>query len=152
MLCDVDHFKRYNDEFGHQCGDAVLRALGEMLSKYCRRAGDIAARYGGEEFALLLPGIDSAETIGIAERLRRSVAGISIRHPKLDEPEYITISIGVTTFRSPEPCTAADVIRAADLALYRAKDAGRNRTKYEATKHAARLKGSNGQDALNFAS
>jgi two-component system, sensor histidine kinase LadS len=152
MLCDVDHFKHYNDRFGHQCGDAVLRAVGETLCRYCRRAGDIAARYGGEEFALLLPGIDSAETIRIAERLRQSVAGLSIRHAKDEEPEHITISIGVTTFRSSEPCAASDVIRAADLALYRAKGAGRNRTKYQAAKFAAGRVRHGGQGALNFAS
>ena len=152
MLCDVDHFKRYNDRFGHQCGDAVLRAVGETLCRYCRRAGDIAARYGGEEFALLLPGIDSTETIGIAEGLRRSVAGLSIRHAELSEPGHITISIGATTFQSPEPCGAAEVIRAADLALYRAKGAGRNRTKYQATKFAAARTRHAGQGALNFAS
>jgi diguanylate cyclase len=132
MLCDIDHFKRINDDFGHQCGDAVLRKVGETICRHCRRAGDVAARYGGEEFALLLPSVDSAETIAIAERLRRSVAAISIRRRAGDAAERVTISIGVTTFRSTSPCEASVVIRAADTALHRAKQAGRNRTKYEA--------------------
>jgi diguanylate cyclase len=135
-LCDVDHFKRFNDIFGHQCGDAVLQKVGETICRHCRRAGDVAARYGGEEFALLLPGVDSSETVAIAERLRGSVAKLSIRRGS-GEPERVTISVGVTTLRSAAPCSAADVIRAADTALYRAKQAGRNRTKYQPIKPTA---------------
>jgi diguanylate cyclase (GGDEF)-like protein len=129
-ICDIDHFKRFNDKFGHQCGDAVLKSVAETICRQCRRAGDVAARYGGEEFALLLPGVASAETVVIAEMLRRGIARLSIRRGSV-ELERVTISIGLTTYRSGEPCTPADVLRAADTALYRAKHAGRNRTKYE---------------------
>lgn len=129
-LCDIDHFKRFNDKFGHQCGDAVLKRVAETICQQCRRAGDVAARYGGEEFALLLPGVASAETVVIAEMLRRGIAQLSVRRGS-HELQRVTISIGITTHRSSEPCAAADVLHAADTALYRAKQAGRNCTKYE---------------------
>jgi diguanylate cyclase len=141
MFCDIDHFKRINDDFGHQCGDAVLRKVGETISRHCRRAGDVAARYGGDEFALLLPSVDSAETIAIAERLRRSVAAISIPRRAAYEGEHVTISIGVTTFRSTVLCPPSAVVRAADTALYRAKQAGRDRTKYQAIELARNGRG-----------
>lgn len=136
MLCDVDHFKVFNDRFGHQFGDVVLREVGEMLCRHCRRAGDIAARYGGEEFALLLPGTGSSETIGVAERLRRSVADLSFRPGGRGARERITISVGVTTFHPSAICDPMDIVYAADMALYRAKEAGRNRTKYQAITRA----------------
>lgn len=130
LLCDVDHFKRLNDELGHQAGDAVLSALGRVLSGYCRRAGDLAARYGGEEFALVLPGAAFQDAMGIAERLRRSVEGFLIRKAQ-QAYSGITLSIGVTTFHSRTPCSPSALVRAADEALYRAKNVGRNRTRYE---------------------
>jgi diguanylate cyclase len=134
VLCDIDHFKRFNDAFGHQIGDAVLVRVGQMLWQYCRRAGDLAARYGGEEFALVLPGMDGSETIAVAERLRQGVAALSIGGLGSPDRERITISIGVTAFRGGLPCPAAGVLRAADMALYQAKRAGRNRTEYRAVK------------------
>lgn len=130
LLCDVDHFKRLNDTFGHQTGDSVLGTLGGILSGYCRRAGDLGARYGGEEFALLLPGAAFQEAMGIAERLRRRVEGLSIQSAERVLGR-ITLSIGVTTFHSRTPCSPSELIRAADEALYRAKEAGRNRTRYQ---------------------
>jgi diguanylate cyclase (GGDEF)-like protein len=132
VICDVDHFKQYNDTFGHQCGDVVLVKLSEAIRRFCRRAGDVAARYGGEEFALLFPGVGSWETIAVAQRLRRSVAALEIQHGACAKLKHITISVGVTTFRSASPCSASDVVQAADRALYRAKEAGRNRAKYQA--------------------
>jgi two-component system, chemotaxis family, response regulator WspR len=131
LLCDVDHFKRYNDTFGHERGDDVLRLVGASIERCCRRAGEMGARYGGEEFAVVLPGIDIADALVVAERLRRDVAALtfdwSACHPNLGR---ITISVGATTFRSPLPCSAADLINAADYALYRAKGTGRNRVHF----------------------
>lgn len=132
MLCDVDHFKHYNDRFGHQCGDEVLRRLAEVLSRQCRRAGDIAARYGGEEFALLLPSVGPAETAAVADRLHRNVATLSVRHPGGACSNRITVSLGIATLHSRTPCRPSDLVRAADRALYRAKGTGRNRTEYQA--------------------
>jgi len=129
ILCDVDHFKRFNDTFGHQYGDAVLCLLSEILCMGCRRAGDAAARYGGEEFALLLPGIGPAESLAVAERLRHAVERLPLQRGAVPG---VTISIGVTSFHSTTPCLPSDVFRAADAALYQAKNSGRNCTKYQA--------------------
>jgi diguanylate cyclase len=131
-LCDIDHFKRFNDTFGHQCGDKVLRAVGKLLLKHCRRGGDVAARYGGEEFALILPGLDSGAMMAIIVTLRQDVANLQLRGRKPQERMRVTISIGVTTFRPGAPCAPSELIKSADRGLYRAKEAGRNRTKYVA--------------------
>jgi diguanylate cyclase (GGDEF)-like protein len=136
LLCDVDLFKRYNDTFGHVAGDAVLVELGDVLSGYCRRAGDVAARYGGEEFALLLPGTGPADAIAVGERLRRRVADLSIRVGEPVRLSCVTVSVGVAALHSVTPCPPADLIRAADAALYRAKKAGRNRTEFETVRRS----------------
>ena len=136
VLCDVDFFKRCNDTFGHEGGDAVLRKLGEVLRGFCRRAGDVAARYGGEEFALLLPGVSTSDAIHIGECLRRSVAALTIRCKDIVHPSQVTISVGVTTFHAVTPCTPSTLVRAADAGLYRAKSAGRNRTVFQAIERA----------------
>jgi diguanylate cyclase len=130
-VCDIDHFKRFNDTFGHQCGDTVLRKVAAAFQPCCRRAGDVAARYGGEEFALLLPGLEAWRTLAIVERLRQRVAQLSLSK---DDPamEGITISIGITTFHDTVAPPPSTVMHAADMALYRAKESGRNRTKFQA--------------------
>jgi diguanylate cyclase len=132
VLCDIDHFKRFNDTFGHQYGDLVLMRVARVVGLQCRRAGDVAARYGGEEFALLFPAVTWAETIALAERLRGSVAALPTRATEADGLGRVTVSIGATTFHAAEPCPAAAVVRAADAALYDAKRSGRNRVEYRA--------------------
>jgi diguanylate cyclase len=129
ILCDVDHFKRFNDCFGHQYGDAVLCLVSEILCLGCRRAGDAAARYGGEEFALLLPGLGPAESLTVAERLRHAVERLPLQRGAVPG---VTVSFGVTSFHSATPCSPSDVFGAADAALYQAKNSGRNCTKYQA--------------------
>lgn len=131
-ICDVDFFKRVNDELGHSAGDDVLRVLGQILDQQCRRGGDLAARYGGEEFALLMPGVDSAEIVAVAERVREIVAGTPIPCGHPAHSARVTVSLGATAFASNVPCLPADLIQAADTALYRAKRAGRNGVRYEA--------------------
>jgi diguanylate cyclase (GGDEF)-like protein len=133
LLCDVDHFKRFNDAFGHQHGDFVLARVARLAASYCRRAGDVAARYGGEEFALLFPAATWYETSALAERLRGSVAALRIKAAQAPGLGPVTISIGATTFHSAEPRSATEIVRAADAALYDAKREGRNRIKYRAT-------------------
>lgn len=132
LLCDIDRFKRYNDTFGHRGGDALLRLLAAVLQRHCRRAGDCAARYGGEEFALILPKLGVKAARSLAERIRRTVAELTIRHRDTDEVQRVTMSIGLTTFRSTQVCGVGELVDAADEALYRAKDTGRNRTCYKA--------------------
>jgi diguanylate cyclase (GGDEF)-like protein len=133
ILCDVDHFKHHTDSFGHQFGDAVLRGLAKVLSSSVRRAGDFVGRFGGEEFALILPGSDRKESLEFAEQLRRGIASLPFGQRDGRFLTNITISIGVTTVSSLTQYTAQDVVRAADAALYRAKSAGRNCTRYCST-------------------
>jgi two-component system cell cycle response regulator len=118
VMVDVDHFKALNDKFGHQAGDDVLKLVAGALASTCRDF-DTPARYGGEEFAVVLPSCSSAESLVVAERLRRSIAEIEAVAP-------VTASAGVATF----PAHAADpegLIKAADEALYESKRTGRNR-------------------------
>ncbi|HVT69452.1 MAG TPA: diguanylate cyclase, partial [Trebonia sp.] len=124
VMVDVDHFKRYNDRYGHPAGDTCLRLVAAALNAG-RRAGDTACRYGGEEFALILPDTDQAGALRLAERLRAAVAELIIDTPR-DGPSRITISAGLAAHLPGSAATAADVVAAADRELYAAKRAGRN--------------------------
>lgn len=118
LMIDVDRFKSHNDTYGHQSGDAVLRAVGEALRGHVR-AMDVAARYGGEEFCIVMPGADLETAAAAGERLRQSIARIVVEHP-------VTASVGVAC--SPaHGRTPIDLTNAADAALYAAKRGGRNR-------------------------
>jgi diguanylate cyclase (GGDEF)-like protein len=125
MMIDIDHFKLFNDRYGHVRGDACLRAVGEALSLVTLEEAIIVARYGGEEFALLLPGLDIGRATALAEKARRCVEGLLIAH---DETTcgIVTISIGVEAFVPDPDQLAADLVEAADRALYAAKRRGRN--------------------------
>jgi diguanylate cyclase len=124
LFIDVDHFKSINDRHGHLVGDRVLRGLAEVLAAGVRRE-DLVARYGGEEFAVLLPGAKAKIGMKTAERLRREVEG---RRWTTDGSDVVrfTVSVGVGAFREGDE--ASDVVGRADGALYKAKQAGRNRT------------------------
>ena len=123
IMLDLDHFKRFNDTFGHQGGDALLRELGAMLQRSIR-GGDIACRYGGEEFTLILPEVTIADAGQRAEHLREAVKTLRAQHHR--QPlGPITVSAGVATY--PENGSSGDaVLRAADAALYQAKAGGRD--------------------------
>lgn len=126
LFVDADHFKRYNDRYGHQEGDALLRRLAQAIRQKARRPRDLAARYGGEEFVLLLPRTEGRQALAIAERLRKSVAALRLPHQD-NGGGIVTLSIGVAS-ALPEPGqAAASLVEAADAAVYRAKEAGRNR-------------------------
>jgi diguanylate cyclase (GGDEF)-like protein len=127
VLIDVDHFKRYNDFYGHQAGDDCLRAVAATLAGSVRRAGELAARYGGEEFAILLPGSDMNAAIGLAEKVRSGIAGLRLAHAARPDDTHVTISAGAATLGPAQQGEGAALIEAADQALYRAKAAGRNR-------------------------
>lgn len=129
LMADVDHFKQYNDEFGHPAGDEVLRRVADIL-RASVRPGDTAARYGGEEFAVVMPETPAAEAFEIAEHVRARVASESFPGKK------ITLSIGVAEFPNDADLPHA-VIAAADRALYEAKHDGRNRTVQAKRKRAA---------------
>jgi len=136
LLCDIDFFKHHNDTYGHAHGDEVLLRIAVLMKQACRRPRDFAARYGGEEFALLLPHMNAREAVQFADRLRTGVKSLAIPHTASDMAAQVTISIGVTIcgggFSSR---TRRHLVRAADHALYRAKNAGRDRTKFEAQRH-----------------
>lgn len=125
LLADIDHFKQFNDTYGHQVGDQVLRLVAQVLTRSVK-GRDLAARYGGEEFAVILPQTDLEGALKLAEQIRLTVAGNRIRLKSSGQPlGKITLSIGCAQCAAGEAIT--DVIQRADDALYRAKRAGRNR-------------------------
>jgi diguanylate cyclase (GGDEF)-like protein len=124
IMIDIDHFKKFNDDFGHDGGDAVLRGLGEFLRNQVR-GSDIACRYGGEEFLLILSPSTGEGARQRAEKIREEARLLSVNHDKLDLGA-ITLSLGVAIFPD-HGSESATLIKAADLALYQAKSGGRNR-------------------------
>jgi len=125
MMVDIDHFKLFNDRYGHVRGDACLRAVGETLSLVTLDQAVLVARYGGEEFALLLPGLDTARAIALGEEVRRAVEDLLITHAEAP-CRLVTISVGVASLVPEKKLSAADLVEAADHALYAAKRRGRN--------------------------
>jgi diguanylate cyclase (GGDEF)-like protein len=126
IALDVDHFKKFNDHYGHLAGDECLQRVATILKRACRRPGDIAARTGGEEFSVLLPGAHIEDAVAIAESIRLAIKTIRIPHDD-SETGYVTASVGVASFTPRPEQSAAALLNAADEALYRAKRAGRNR-------------------------
>jgi len=127
VMLDVDHFKAYNDSLGHLAGDECLRRVAAALRRLAQRPGDLVARYGGEEFACLFVGVEREHTPAHAERLRATVEELALTHPASGIAPVVTISLGVA-WANPAP--SGDwraVLAAADAALYRAKQRGRNR-------------------------
>ena len=124
-MVDIDHFKRFNDTYGHAGGDEALRLVAATLRNTCRES-DVVARYGGEEFALILPAVRRGRAQDLLERFRRVVAATPIHLSGRARPVSVTISIGVSSF--PEDgLTAAQVLACADERLYEAKEGGRDR-------------------------
>ncbi len=126
LLLDIDHFKRVNDTYGHPAGDTVLRQLTERTGEMIR-AEDVLARYGGEEFAVVCRDISEAGAGLLAERLGHLVSREPFHIPDLGLGLDVTISVGVADLTKSGVATAAQLVRTADLALYRAKETGRNR-------------------------
>jgi diguanylate cyclase (GGDEF)-like protein len=126
LMIDVDFFKKFNDHYGHQAGDECLGSIARELQASARRPGDLVARYGGEEFVILLPDTDLVEAHELAETLCRSIASLALPH-RQSPYEKVTVSIGVSAAIHEEDMPAQDLLRAADQALYRAKEGGRNR-------------------------
>jgi diguanylate cyclase (GGDEF)-like protein len=127
VMLDVDHFKAYNDSLGHLAGDECLRRVASALRGLAKRPGDLAARYGGEEFACLFVGIEREHTAAHAERLRAAIEELKLPHPASAVATVVTVSLGAA-WASPTPGGDwRDVLAAADAALYRAKQNGRNR-------------------------
>ena len=127
VLLDIDHFKLYNDTYGHQSGDDCLQKVAEALAETIKRPTDLVARFGGEEFAIILGGTDAEGAIKIADQAIENIKELNILHSQSRTCEYLTVSIGVATTFAKLEMTEADLIKAADKALYRAKENGRNR-------------------------
>ncbi len=127
IMADVDHFKAYNDTYGHLEGDNCLRQVASTLGKdTLNRAGDLLARYGGEEFVALLPGSDIPGACQVAEQMRTNIEKLGIRHESSQVASHVTVSLGVSSIIPINGLSAEDLINQADQALYQAKQNGRN--------------------------
>lgn len=126
LMVDVDHFKHYNDTYGHLAGDECLKRIASAMANTPLRAYDLVARYGGEEFAIILPEVTAAGAQAVAERIRAAVEHLGIPDTT-SEAGVVTISIGAATANALIGSTPTQLVAAADAALYQAKHAGRNR-------------------------
>jgi diguanylate cyclase (GGDEF)-like protein len=125
LLCDVDHFKKYNDTYGHQKGDECLKAVAGAIRDAARRKVDMVARYGGEEFAVLLPDTSPVSALLVAGRVLESVRGLRVPHEKAPGG-HVTLSIGVCATNPEAGVDSSKLVKTADKALYDAKARGRN--------------------------
>ena len=132
VMIDIDYFKEYNDRYGHLAGDDCLRQVATALSCAALRPLDFLARYGGEEFVLVLPETRAEAALTVAERLREAVQGRAIEHGGSLIAPYVTISLGVGTITPNSDDDPQSFLQQVDRQLYRAKQAGRNRTGYAA--------------------
>jgi diguanylate cyclase (GGDEF)-like protein len=138
LMIDVDHFKLYNDLYGHPKGDLCLRQVAQVLERACRRPADFVARYGGEEFMILLPQTPRQGAQDVARQVLEAVAASGILHDDSQTTHYVSVSVGIACFDDASGCRAydspgllgaGDLVRAADKALYSAKHAGRGQAK-----------------------
>lgn len=127
LMIDVDHFKSYNDTYGHLAGDEVLKRVGQALHDACNRPADLVARYGGEEFAAILPATSLGGTRLIGEKIRAAVNGLNISHSGSTTAPNLSVSIGGASWLVTDDQSMLKLVEAADQRLYDAKRSGRNR-------------------------
>ncbi len=127
IVCDIDHFKQFNDQFGHLAGDDCLAAVAQTLKTTLAEQNYEVARYGGEEFVVLLPGANLAETQKVAEQLKQAVHSLSLVPESHATAVHVSLSLGVSCLMPQQNRKPQDLLSSADQALYRAKAAGRNR-------------------------
>lgn len=127
LMIDIDHFKQYNDTYGHQAGDECLRTVAKLIGQIAKRPSDLAARYGGEEFVLLLPHTGPNGACHVAEKLQLEIAARCIEHKASATAIHLTLSIGIATLIPTAATTPVELLEQADSALYQAKRRGRNR-------------------------
>jgi two-component system chemotaxis family response regulator WspR len=127
LMIDVDHFKRYNDTYGHLAGDEVLKKVASAIANNFKRSADLAARYGGEEFAVILPNTPLVEGSRLAAELSKAVEALALPHSASTTAEYVTISVGCATTTPAPAVSLLSLVDSADKALYEAKKTGRNR-------------------------
>ena len=132
ILLDIDHFKAFNDNYGHVKGDECLQKIGRVLADCAVRPADLAARYGGEEFACILPETDSSGALIIVEKIRRGIMALAIPHCESSAADVVTASLGVVSVLCTADKTVSDILTRVDKLLYRAKSSGRNRVEFEA--------------------
>jgi diguanylate cyclase (GGDEF)-like protein/PAS domain S-box-containing protein len=129
LMIDVDHFKKFNDHYGHPTGDACLLEVARAIAAEARRPADLAARYGGEEFAMLLPNTDAAGCKLVGEKIRQGLRQLAMPHAQNTPSKRVTLSLGGATIRpyAAEPIESSSLVQTADRALYAAKESGRDR-------------------------
>ncbi len=127
ILVDIDFFKEYNDNYGHQAGDTCLKQVTETMSNCIKRSSDIVARYGGEEFAVILPDMVEADALELAEIMRKKIEELNISHLFSSACKYVTISLGVHSVIPSDEMSMEKFIKITDNALFKAKKENRNR-------------------------
>ncbi len=127
IMLDIDHFKEFNDAYGHPAGDECLKQISFVISQVCRRPQDLAARYGGEEFCCVLPEMKKNKAMEIAENIRKKIISLYIPNNDSSVNEYVTASLGVITIIANGQITSDELIELADKKLYEAKKSGRNK-------------------------
>ena len=130
IMCDIDHFKLYNDHYGHQVGDRCLKDVVVSIEQSLRDS-DLVARYGGEEFIVVLPNTDQTGAYHVAERICQTVAALGIEHQESLTADVVTVSCGVSSVKAQSQLSPVDLITSADRALYLAKAEGRNQAHYQ---------------------
>lgn len=126
IIMDIDHFKEYNDTYGHQAGDVAIKIVAKILKTFAKRATDMAFRLGGEEFGILCSGISKIDALHLAQSIIESIENEKIEHKKSKTNEYLTVSMGIVVIEQDKIKSTKEVYRCADKALYRAKESGRN--------------------------
>ena len=127
IILDIDHFKLYNDTYGHQLGDKTLKDMGTILKESLQRGSDFAFRLGGEEFGVVFSGLDKDKSLEFANFIRENIENLNIKHKKNSASEFITTSMGLFVSSAESLDKADDIYKLADEALYEAKESGRNR-------------------------
>lgn len=127
IMVDIDYFKAFNDSYGHLAGDDCLKRVAKGLKDSLNRPTDLLVRYGGEEFMAVLPGTDAEGSVTLAERMRTGIENLKIEHTSSQVSQFVTVSLGVATVFPVKNSSYTEYIASADKALYRAKQAGRNR-------------------------
>jgi len=133
LMVDIDHFKLYNDHYGHPAGDATLVEVAGAMRRAAGRGQDLVARYGGEEFAILLPQLDGQGALGVGRRLMHELELLDLPHAASPTSQRLTVSIGISSMVPGEHSVPADLVQVADALLYQAKAGGRNQYRVSAS-------------------
>ena len=131
ILLDIDHFKEFNDSYGHLQGDQCLLQIADVIATIASRPADLASRYGGEEFICVLPETGLEGALVIADKIKNGIEAIGIKHETSKVSNHVTVSLGIATSKSAGIYSAADLINLADVFLYKAKESGRNRLEFD---------------------